>query len=178
VSELQPYRNPRSAPHLQPRLVPAWLHAWWPALLWAGVIFSLSTDTFSAEHTATFIEHIVRWFVPSITADQFDIVHHYIRKMAHFIEYFLFCLLLYRGLRGAHTGWRWSWALYALFIAAGYAVLDEVHQAFVTSRMASPYDSLLDSIGAFAGTAVLYLWFRSRPSQPRIAPEPDPAATS
>jgi VanZ family protein len=183
-SELRPWRNPRSAPHLpdvRPRRVPPWLRAWWPALVWAAVIFSLSTDTFSSEHTASFFEPVVRWFVPSITADQFDIVHHYIRKAAHFAEYFLFCLLLYRGVRGARTGWRWSWALSALFIAAGYSALDEVHQAFVTSRMASPYDSLLDSVGAFAATAALYVWFRSRPSrpsQPQPAPAADPAATS
>jgi len=40
--------------------------------------------------------------------------------------------------------------------------MDEVHQAFVASRTASPYDSLLDSIGAFFAFAVLYLWFRFR----------------
>jgi len=39
--------------------------------------------------------------------------------------------------------------LTALFCAAGYSALDEIHQAFVASRTASPYDSLLDSIGAF-----------------------------
>lgn len=185
MSKLQPWRNPRPAPHLadvRPRvgrlLVPVWLHAWWPALLWAGVIFSLSTDSFSSAHTASFFEPIVRWFVPSITTDQFDIVHHYIRKTAHFTEYFIFCLLLYRSVRGARTGWRWSWALSALFIAAGYSVLDEVHQAFVASRIASPYDSLLDSVGAFVASAALYLWFRTRPPQPRTAPAPNPAATS
>ena len=173
-----------TGPHLpneQPRvgpLIPVWLQSWWPALLWAAVIFSLSTNTFSGEHTASFLEPIARWLVPSITADQFDLVHHFIRKTAHFTEYFIFCVLLYRGVRGARTGWRWSWALTALFIAAGYSVLDEVHQAFVADRTASAYDSLLDSVGAFAATAALYFWFRSRPSQPRTAPEPDPAATS
>jgi VanZ family protein len=153
-------------------LVPAWLRAWWPALLWAGVIFSLSTDTFSAERTASFLYPIVRWLVPSITADQFEIVHHYIRKTAHFTEYFIFCLLLYRGVRSQHRGWRWSWALAALFIAAGYSVLDEIHQAFVASRTASAYDSLLDSAGAFVATAALWFWFRYR------KPSPCPAAES
>lgn len=185
MSELEPWRQPRPAQHLpdvQPGLgnlvVPVWVRSWWPALLWAGVIFTLSTDAFSHEHTASFFEPIVRWFAPSITMDQFEIVHHFIRKTAHFTEYFIFCLLLYRGVRSAHSGWRWSWGLTALFIAAGYSVLDEIHQAFVNSRTASAYDSLLDSAGAFVATAALYFWFRSRPSQPRIAPEPDPGATS
>jgi VanZ family protein len=169
VSELQPWRNPRPAPHLpevQPRLtqvlIPNWLRVWWPALLWAGVIFLMSTDTFSSQHTAWVLGPLIRWLFPSLTADQFDLVHHYIRKTAHFTEYFVFCLLLYRGVSGARKAWRWSWGLTALFIAASYSVLDEIHQAFVASRTASAYDSLLDSAGAFVATAALLLWFRYR----------------
>lgn len=165
----QPWRNPRPAPQLpdvQPRLrrllLPGWLRVWWPALLWSAFIFIMSTDSFSAQHTASFFQAVLRWFYPSLTSHQFLVIHHYIRKCAHFTEYFVFCLLLYRGVRGTHTGWRWSWGLTALAIAAGYSVLDEIHQAFVASRQSSPYDSLLDSVGAFVAIAVLWLWFRSR----------------
>jgi len=35
---------------------------------------------------------------------------------------------------GNRPGWRWTWALAALSIAAGYSALDEIHQAFVISR--------------------------------------------
>jgi VanZ family protein len=56
----------------------------------------------------------------------------------------------------------------ALFIASGYSVLDEIHQAFVASRQASPYDSLIDSTGAFFAFSVLWLWFRSRQRQGAI----------
>ena len=169
MAELQPWRNPRPAPHLpeiqarlrRPRL-PAWLRAWWPAFLWAVVIFSMSTDTFSAEHTGSVLEPILRWLVPSLTNVQFLAIHYFIRKSAHFTEYFIFCLLLYRGVRGDRQGWRWTWGLAALFCAAGYSVLDEIHQAFVASRTASPYDSLLDSIGAFFAFVALWVWFRFR----------------
>jgi VanZ family protein len=169
VPELPPWRNPRPAPHLpeiqarlRPPRVPAWLRAWWPALLWAAVIFSMSTDTFSSEHTAWVFEPILRWMIPSLTAVQFESIHHVIRKSAHFTEYFVFCLLLYRGVRGDRKGWRWTWGVTAWFCAAGYSVLDEIHQAFVASRTASPYDSLLDSIGALAAFGVLWVWFRWR----------------
>jgi VanZ family protein len=168
----QPWRNPRPAPQLpemQPRLkqllVPAWLRIWWPALVWAAIISIMSTDTFSAQHTASFFEPILRWFMPGLTHARFYLIHHYIRKSAHFIEYFIFCLLLFRGMRGSGIGWRWSWGLTALFVAAGYSALDEIHQAFVASRVASPYDSLLDSTGAFFAFSVLWLWFRSRQRQ-------------
>lgn len=169
MPEIQPWRNPRPAPHLpeiqarlRPPRVPLWLHAWWPALLWAGVIFSLSTDTFSSEHTASVLEPVLKWMVRSLTDEQFDTIHHLIRKSAHFTEYFIFCLLLYRGVRLGRAGWRWTWGVAALSCATGYSVLDEVHQAFVASRTASAYDSLLDSVGAFVAFAVLWLWFRWR----------------
>jgi VanZ family protein len=138
-----------------------WLRAWWPAIAWACVIFSMSTDTFSAEHTAAIFEPVLRWLIPSLREDQFLPIHIFIRKSAHFSEYFVFCLLLYRGVRGNRRGWRWTWGIAALSFAAGYSVLDEIHQAFVASRTASAYDSLLDSAGAFVAFAVLWLWFRS-----------------
>jgi VanZ family protein len=169
VPDPQPWRNPRPAPQLaeiQARLRPPrawdWLRSWWPAIAWACVIFSMSTDTFSSEHTASVLEPLLRWLIPSLTDERFEMIHHFIRKSAHFSEYFVFCLLIYRGMRGGHKGWRWSWGLGALFAAAGYSVLDEIHQAFVASRTASAYDSLLDSTGAFFAVAVLWLWFRGR----------------
>jgi len=145
-------------------MVPPVVRAWWPALLWAGLIFSLSTDTFSTHNTGTVLYPIVHWFWPSIAYDQFDAIHYFIRKSAHFSEYFIFCLLLFRGVRGRRSGWRWTWAVAALSIAAGYSALDEIHQAFVASRTASPWDSLLDSTGAFVASAAMWIWFRLRPS--------------
>src|SRR5580658_8999486 len=149
-------------PRLHKLLFPAWLRAWWPALAWACVIFTLSTDTFSSEHTATLFSPVIHWLFPHLSEAQFDFIHHIIRKSAHFTEYFIFCVLIYRGIRGDRKGWRWTLCIAALSVAAGYSIMDEIHQAFVASRTASPYDSLLDSIGAFFAFAVLYFWFRFR----------------
>ena len=154
--------------------VPRWLRAWWPAVLWATFIFLMSTDSFSAAHTGSFIEPILRWLLPSFSTDQINEIHYTIRKCAHFTEYFIFGLFLYRAVRSANTGWRWTWGLGAWIIAAGYSALDELHQAFVASRTSSPVDSLIDSSGAFMAIVFLYLYFRLRkPSPPREAiPEP------
>jgi VanZ family protein len=169
VADSQPWRNPRPAPRLseiQSRLpsprAGAWLKVWWPAIAWACLIFSMSTETFSIEHTASVFEPLLRWLIPWLTEHQVRSIHYFIRKSAHFSEYFVFCLLLYRGVSGGRKGWRWSWGFAALFCAAGYSVMDEIHQAFVATRSASAYDSLLDSVGAFAAFAVLWLWFRFR----------------
>lgn len=140
----------------------AWLRVWWPVLVWAALISVFSTDFFSWQHTSRIVVPLIKWLFPSFNPHQINEIHTLIRKSAHFTEYFVFCVLLFRSIRGARTGWRWSWGLAALLIAAGYSVLDEVHQAFVASRTASPYDSMLDTFGASCAVLVLWLWFRPR----------------
>jgi VanZ family protein len=165
----QPWRNPRPAPSLSeiraktpaPRWV-AWLWAWWPAIVWSGVIFAMSTDPFSSDHTKWFFEPILRWLIPGLAQSQYDYMHHIIRKCAHFTEYFVYFMLLYRAVRGRHSGWRWSWGTVALLIAAVYSAGDEFHQTFVASRGPSVYDSLLDTIGASVALLALWFWFRRR----------------
>jgi VanZ family protein len=169
VADSQPWRNPRPAPQLsemegrvQTPNAFRWAMAWLPAVCWAALIFSLSTDSFSAEHTGKILRPILFWLIPNLTNHGFDTIHFFVRKSAHFTEYFIFCMLLFRGLRGGRRGWRWTWAITAPSMAAGYAILDEVHQAFVASRTASPYDSLLDSVGAGVAMILLWMWFRRR----------------
>ena len=81
MAELQPWRNPRPAPQLQeiqarlqPPRMPAWLRSWWPVAIWACFIFTMSTDSFSAEHTRWFFEPILRWLDPSLTPRQFEFI--------------------------------------------------------------------------------------------------------
>lgn len=163
----EPWRNPRRAPEISDvrarlpnQLIPRWVLAWLPAAIWAVLIFSMSTDTFSAAHTGSILEPILKWLIPSITRSQFDAIHFFIRKCAHFTEYFIFSLLLYRGFRAGRGGWLWKPAIATLFTAAVYSGLDEFHQSFVASRTASPYDSLLDTTGAFFALAALFVWFQ------------------
>ena len=135
----------------------------------------MSTDYFSAQHTSRVIEPILRWLIPSLTHAQFLHIHHYIRKCAHLTEYFMFSLLLYRGVRGGSQGWRWTWGLAAFSIAAGYGALDEIHQIFVSSRQASPFDAMIDAIGALLAVIAIWLWFRFRPPAVAGSHAPQPA---
>lgn len=134
------------------------LRDWLPAIVWACVISSLSTDSFSAEHTGLFLIPVLRWLLPHASDSTILLMHALIRKSAHFVEYFIFSTFLMRGLRGEERGWKLHWAIAAVAIAAGYAALDEFHQSFVPSRTASPWDALLDTTGAAVAQILLWRW--------------------
>ena len=139
---------------------------WIQPIAWACVISILSTDDFSSEHTSRFIMPVLRWLFPRASVQTLELMHFVIRKTAHFTEYFIFSILIVHGLRGKDRGWKLRWAIWAVAIAAGYAALDEFHQSFVPSRTASPWDSLLDTVGASAGQIVLWLWHSTRAKEP------------
>ncbi len=128
-----------------------WLRWWWPALVWAALVTCFSTDSFSAQHTSRILIPFLHWLFPRAQWSTLAWVHHLIRKGAHVTEYFILSLLLTRGIRGARRGWRLHWAIAALAMAAGWAGLDELHQAFVPSRGAAMSDVLIDACGAAAG---------------------------
>lgn len=95
---------------------------------------------------------------PHASSGTLELLHAVIRKTAHLTEYFILGGLLHRALRGNDRGWKLKWAIWAIVIAAGYASLDEFHQSFVPSRTASPWDALLDTVGASAAQIVVKLW--------------------
>jgi VanZ family protein len=130
-----------------------------PAIAWAILISWASTDTFSASHTSIFILPALHRLFRHASPEALERLHYFIRKSAHFTEYFVFSFLLLRAMRGDQRGWQLRWAIAALAIAAGYSALDEFHQSFVPSRTASPWDSLLDTSGAATAQVFLWLWF-------------------
>ena len=82
------------------------------------------------------------------------LIHPYVRKTAHITEYFLlaasvsFPLYVYR-IRG------FALTLLAGAFCVGFACLDEYHQTFVSGRVGSSHDVLIDSIGILAGIIVV-----------------------
>ena len=133
------------------------LRYWWPAVVWAGAIFLFSTGYFGGEHTSQFIIPFLRWLLPGASPETLEQIHFLIRKASHIGEYFLFSLLVLRGVRGEASGWKWSWGLTALLITAGYAALDELHQSLVPGRGGAAQDVLLDSAGAAVAQAAARL---------------------
>ena len=107
--------------------LPRLLVLWAPVVLWAAVIFALSS-------------------IPSLGTGlgTWDTV---LRKCAHVTEYAILALLLYRAL---------GRELPAFLIGFAYAVTDEVHQAFVRGRHASPFDVAMDAAGLALGLLLLH----------------------
>jgi hypothetical protein len=95
---------------------------WGPVVLWAAVIFGLSS-------------------VPSLSSG-FGVWDEVLRKGAHLAEYAVLGLLLMRA---------WGRELPALVTAVAYAATDEIHQRFVQGRHSSPFDVAFDACGAAIG---------------------------
>jgi VanZ family protein len=133
------------------------LKRWWPALVWALFISGLSTGSFSSDHTSRFIVPFLHWLLPNAPHQTIEFIHHLILKCAHFTEYFIFSLLIFRGIRSGEKGWHLRWALTTVLIVAGYAALDEFHQSFVPGRGAGIGDVLIDASGGIAAQLVASL---------------------
>ena len=139
------------------------LFYWLPPFLWMGAIFWFSTDTFSAGNTGSILEPLLRFVLPHITHAQINLAHFLVRKAAHFSVYAVLALLLMRAFRaGSSVRWHWRWALTSCLIVSLYALSDEFHQSFVSTRTASIYDSFIDMAGGFAAVCFLGLkrWWR------------------
>lgn len=77
-------------------------------------------------------------------------IHFYVRKLAHFTEYFLLAVSLAIPLYVYRV--RGLWLVFiGLILCIGFASFDEFHQYFVKGRSASVRDVVVDSCGSFAG---------------------------
>jgi len=144
---------------------------WFLVLVWMAVIFSASGDTASMQHSSRLLEPVIRWVFPHLPNRQVDAAVFFLRKCAHFIEYAILAMLVWRASSAAQRpdatsprAWRWRPALLAFALVVAYAISDEIHQAFVPTRQASAVEVLIDSTGAAFGLAVLrFLTFRRGP---------------
>jgi VanZ family protein len=132
---------------------------WTPVFLWMSFIFWMSTGTFSAQNSSLIIEPILRFFMPSISQENVDIIHGAIRKSGHVTEYFILGILLFRAFRsGSKELRRLRWAFFSFLIVMLYAAGDEFHQSFVSSRTASLIDVAIDMLGGILAQGVSILW--------------------
>jgi VanZ family protein len=108
------------------------LRLWAPVVVWAAVIFALSSLSDLGTGLGT-------W----------DLV---LRKLAHAAEFALLGALLARALRRDGV---------ALALGVAYAVTDEIHQHHVPGRVGAWYDVAIDAAGVALGI-LAWRHYRSR----------------
>ena len=131
---------------------------WLPVLAWMAVIFILSTSRFSFGHTARFIEPLLRLFFPAIAEDRLTRAHIRIREGAHFVEYLILGVLLFRAARGdSEVPWLPGWMFLSFLVTTAYAILDELHQKWESGRTARLGHVLIDIAGGATAQALIFL---------------------
>lgn len=118
-----------------------YLKHWLGVILWAGLIFFLSSIP----------------YLESGLAGDFIL-----RKMAHIFEYFVLTWLLYSALSNHYLQANkkhpshWQALLFVLLLAVLYATSDELHQTFVPGRSGNLRDVAIDSVGIVFAVIILY----------------------
>ncbi|HJZ06314.1 MAG TPA: VanZ family protein [Patescibacteria group bacterium] len=108
---------------------------WLPVLVWAGLIFYLSS-------------------IPNLAVGE-GTVDFLTRKPAHIIEYALLFGLIWRALQGSLVATVRTLYFSAAVFTLLYAVTDEIHQLLTPSRAGKIEDLGFDVLGIFLGAVLL-----------------------
>ena len=142
---------------------------WWATTIaWTLTIYTLSTETFGVSLTGFLLAEALDLLHVEISPAAFEMIHFWLRKLAHLTEYAIYALLLYGSFgSGRDFGWRWRRAVLSAGIAAGFSLTDELHQWFVPGRAGTLADSALDAGGAILAMAGVYVVHRLVPTKER-----------
>lgn len=122
--------------------------SWLAVAIMAGVIFWMSANTGTNINQGLGIISTLKAFLSSVA---FSLVGHEVdvSPIGHFVEYFIFGILLLNALR-FHMPLPRA-VLFAIIIGSAYGVTDEIHQYFVPERSCDPMDWLVDTIAVALG---------------------------
>jgi VanZ family protein len=126
------------------RYLPHFVRYQFPALLWAGFIFLISSIPY---HRLPKFAHLLN------------------DKIVHAGTFFVLGLLMYRALAplDAPKLFRWQRLVTAVIAVVIYGFLDEFHQAFVPGRSVDIRDATADAVGGILAAIVIFAM--TRPSR-------------
>ena len=144
---------------------------WIPAACIMGIIFYFSSMVADASSSTSIpIAELVMGKIEQITdisigvdSASYGFIHHCVRKAGHFLEYMaLGCsLVLPYAFLCAGDFYKARIVLYSELFSALYACTDEFHQIFVDGRDGNFIDVGIDSLGAFTGICVGFVFWRA-----------------
>lgn len=117
--------------------------------LWICVIFSFSLQ--NGEESGQLSGGIVSWIIETFSLTTFmeiDNIHFFVRKTAHFTEYFILGVMSILTLLQTKFSTK---KIVAFFFCIIIASLDETIQLFVGGRAGQLMDVVLDSTGSLCG---------------------------
>jgi VanZ family protein len=168
------------------------LRNWWPVAVWLVVIRLESTSFASAGNTFRLLYRVLYFFFGRIDVRLVFELDHILRKSGHFLGYAVLSGLTYgalrntyrdryRSLRGVSWGdsighwWQCEWSLVSVLLTMVTAASDEIHQASLPSRTGRWQDVMIDTSGAVALQAIIYVSCRlhapARRPKSLIAPQ-------
>jgi len=141
-------KNPRVAPEKKKKVMPAnpnnpdslkkFLVYWLPVIAYAGLIFLFSS--------------IPARYIPRLFTLQ--------NQVFHFSEYLVFALLINRAWQLYYPGHSFYRRFFLVFtFVLIYAIIDELHQAFIPGRNTSLIDIVSDGLGIIVAN-IFYRWPR------------------
>ncbi|MEK6691874.1 MAG: VanZ family protein [Nitrospirota bacterium] len=142
------------------------LNIWIPPFLWMAFIFFFSTEVFSEESTGSLILPVLKALFPHASPESLENIHFFIRKMSHFTEFGILSLLWLRTLRNGWEGMPFPFYIASFILSTVYAIIDELHQSFVSVRTPSSIDVLIDSLGAASSLVLLKIFQSFRYKKP------------
>ena len=113
-------------------------------ILWMIFIFVMSSfDASSSSNQSNFIVDIITGI---INIKDIGLLSLIIRKLAHFIEYFILGILVINFITRYDKK-----IIIAILLCIIYATSDEIHQIFVPGRSCQITDIMIDSLGSIMG---------------------------
>jgi VanZ family protein len=130
---------------------------WFLVIGWMIVIFVFSSQAGDVSNENNkFVIYVFNLFGMDLNSILGTLSDFIVRKAAHFTEYFVLYILLYRAINTKRNGdiKGFIWPILIVFL---YACTDEFHQAFVPGRGPLFRDVLVDTSGGLTAFLVTYI---------------------
>lgn len=132
-------------------------------VFWMAIIFKLSAQ--HGEQSNLLSSKVTGVIVSLAQRFRTDVnvvsLNYFIRKCAHFLAYLVLGIIVLFAMRRIGLMGK-KGVGFTLLLCIGYAITDELHQAFVPGRTPKLLDVLIDSSGAFLGPSIYLLFVENK----------------